>query len=261
MANNKDTIKGTLIIVIVLSFVCSIIVSTAAVVLKPNQVLNAKLDVQKNLVAVAGFNAETPQQVQDIFAKNIEPRLLDLKTGDLVAGDAESYDMRAAAKDTKQSIKLTPEQDIVKIQRLPNKALIYLVKKDGKYTQVLVPVNGSGLWSMMYAFVAIDIDGNTVNGITFYEQGETAGLGGEVENPKWRAQFEGKTLYDENHQPAIHIYKGGTPNTETGEAHGVDGLSGATLTSNGVQHIFDFWFNEEGYGQFLAKLKAGEVQL
>ncbi|WP_086983265.1 Na(+)-translocating NADH-quinone reductase subunit C [Vibrio aphrogenes] len=253
---NKDSIKGTLITVIGLSLVCSVVVSTAAVLLKPKQVANAKLDVQSNIVAVAGFDAKSPEEIQTIYKESIEPRLIDLSTGEFVEGDASKYDMRAAAKDPSQSIKLNPADDIAKIIRLPNKGLVYLVKDGDKVKEVILPVQGSGLWSMMYAFVAVQTDGNTVSGITFYEQGETPGLGGEVENPKWRAQFVGKKLFDENNQPAIKIVKGGAPE---GSEHGIDGLSGATLTGNGVQHIFDFWLGNKGYGPFLAKVRAGEL--
>ncbi|EDL51201.1 Na(+)-translocating NADH-quinone reductase subunit C [Vibrio mediterranei AK1] len=121
-------------------------------------------------------------------------------------------------------------------------------------SSVILPVHGTGLWSMMYAFVAVQTDGNTVNGITYYEQGETPGLGGEIENPSWRAQFVGKKLFDENFKPAIEIVKGGAPE---GSEHGVDGLSGATLTGNGVQGTFDFWLGDMGFGPFLAKVRDG----
>ncbi|WP_105903209.1 Na(+)-translocating NADH-quinone reductase subunit C [Vibrio gangliei] len=253
---NKDSIKGTLVTVIALSLVCSVVVSTAAVLLKPKQVANAKLDVQSNIVAVAGFDAKNAQDVQTIYKENIEPRLIDFNTGEFVEGDASKYDMRAASKDPAQSTKLSPEQDIAKILRRPNKGLVYLVKDGDNVKEVILPINGTGLWSMMYAFVAVQTDGNTVNGITYYEQGETPGLGGEVENPKWKSQFVGKKLFDENNKPAIKIVKGGAPQ---GSEHGVDGLSGATLTSNGVQHQFDFWLGDMGYGPFLAKLRAGEL--
>ncbi|MBD1575048.1 MULTISPECIES: Na(+)-translocating NADH-quinone reductase subunit C [Vibrio] len=256
MANNNDSTKRTLITVIALSLVCSIVVSTAAVVLKPKQVANAKLDVQSNIVAVAGFDAKSAAEIQSVYKKNIEPRLIDFKTGDFIEGDAADFNSRVATKDVKQSIKLTPEQDKAKIIRRPNQGLVYLVKDGDKVTEIILPMNGTGLWSMMYAFVAVETDGNTVKGITYYEQGETPGLGAEVENPKWRAQFVGKKLFDENNQPAIKIVKGGAPQ---GSEHGVDALSGATLTSNGVQHQFDFWLGDMGYGPFLAKVRAGEL--
>lgn len=81
--------------------------------------------------------------------------------------------------------------------------------ESGQVNKIVLPVYGTGLWSMMYAFVALDNDGNTVKGITYYDQGETPGLGGEVENPSWRQQWVGKQLFDDNGQPAIRVVKGG----------------------------------------------------
>ncbi|CAK2565466.1 Na(+)-translocating NADH-quinone reductase subunit C [Vibrio crassostreae] len=252
MASNNDSIKKTLFVVIALSLVCSIIVSTAAVVLKPKQQANAVLDQQTKILEVAGI--ELAGNIPALYAENIEPRLVDFATGDFVEGDAAAYDQRKAAKDPAQSIKLSAEDDIAKIIRRANTGTVYLVKDGAETSKVIIPVHGNGLWSMMYAFVAVETDGNTVSGITYYEQGETPGLGGEVENPTWRAQFVGKKLFDENHKPAIQVVKGGAPQ---GSEHGVDGLSGATLTSVGVQHTFDFWLGDMGFGPFLAKVRDG----
>lgn len=252
MASNNDSIKKTLFVVIALSLVCSIIVSTAAVGLRDKQKANAVLDKQSKIVEMAGLQAEG--SVPELFAQYIEPRLVDFDSGDFVEGDAATYDQRKAAKVPAESIKLTAEQDKAKILRRANTGVVYLVKNGDEISKVIIPIHGNGLWSMMYAFVAVETDGNTVSGITYYEQGETPGLGGEVENPSWRAQFVGKKLFDENHQPAIKIVKGGAP---AGSEHGVDGLSGATLTSNGVQHTFDFWLGDMGFGPFLAKVRDG----
>ncbi len=256
MANNNDSIKKTLSVVVGLSLVCSIIVSTAAVVLRPMQQANAVLDKQKNIVAVAGFTANSPEEIQTLFAEKIEARMVNLNTGEFVDGDASKFDQRKAAKIPSDSIKLSGDQDIATIIRRSNTGLIYLVKEGDTTTKIILPVHGAGLWSMMYAFLAIETDGNTISGITYYEQGETPGLGGEVENPKWRSQFAGKKLFDANGKPAIKIVKGGAP---AGSESSVDGLSGATLTGNGVQHTFDFWLSDMGFGPFLAKVRAGDL--
>ncbi|MDR9830176.1 Na(+)-translocating NADH-quinone reductase subunit C [Vibrio sp. FNV 38] len=252
MASNNDSIKKTLGVVIGLSLVCSIIVSAAAVGLRSKQQVNALLDKQSKIVEVAGISAQG--SIPELFAEYIEPRLVNFDTGEYVDGDAASYDQRKAAKDPDMSVRLTAEQDNAKILRRANTGVVYLVKSDDGFSKVILPVHGNGLWSMMYAFVAVEGDGNTVSGITYYEQGETPGLGGEVENPSWRDQFAGKKLFDENHKPAIAIVKGGAP---AGSEHGVDGLSGATLTGNGVQGTFDFWLGDMGFGPYLASVSDG----
>ncbi|RXJ72958.1 Na(+)-translocating NADH-quinone reductase subunit C [Veronia nyctiphanis] len=255
MSSNNDSFKKTLTVVIALSLVCSVIVSMSAVVLRPQQQANAKLDVQRNIIAVAGLPGDT-SDITAMFDKYIETKLVDLKTGEYSNDvDAASYDQVIAAKDASTSIALTPDQDKAKILRRANLAKIYLVKDEkGNISRVILPVHGNGLWSMMYAFVAVETDGNTVAGITYYKQGETPGLGGEVENPRWRGQFVGKQLFDEQGKPALKVVKGGA---QSGDIHGVDGLSGATLTSDGVQNTFNFWLGENGFGPFLTKVRNG----
>ncbi|MBA5763319.1 Na(+)-translocating NADH-quinone reductase subunit C [Vibrio sp. 404] len=257
MASNNDSIKKTLFVVIALSLVCSIIVSTAAVGLRDKQIANAALDKQTKILEVAGIELSSDIPAQ--FKESIEPRLVDFTTGDFIEKTengltAADYDQRKASKDPAHSIKLTADQDKAKIIRRADVGIVYLVKQGNEVSKVIIPVHGTGLWSMMYAFVAVETDGDTVAGITYYEQGETPGLGGEIENPTWRAQFVGKKLFDENHKPAIKIVKGGAP---AGSEHGVDGLSGATLTGNGVQGTFDFWLGDMGFGPFLAKVRDG----
>jgi Na+-transporting NADH:ubiquinone oxidoreductase subunit C len=253
MASNNDSIKKTLGVVIGLSLVCSIIVSTAAVGLRDKQKANAVLDKQTKIIEVAGIDTQG-KKIPEVYKQFIEPRLVDFETGQFIDGDAGAYDQRKAAKDPAESIKLVGDQDKAKILRRANTGVVYLVKEGEAVSKVILPVHGNGLWSMMYAFVAVETDGNTVSGITYYEQGETPGLGGEVENPSWRAQWVGKKLFDEHHKPAIKIVKGGAPQ---GSEHGVDGLSGATLTGNGVQGTFDFWLGDMGFGPFLAKVRDG----
>lgn len=255
MASNNDSIKKTLLVVVGLSLVCSLVVSMAASLLKDKQQYNAVLDKQKNIVAVASLN-DKGTDIPAIYQEYIEPRLVDFSTGEFVEGNAASFNQRASAKNSATSIKLTPEQDKAKIIRRSNIGLVYLVKEDNELTRIILPIHGSGLWSMMYAFLAIETDGNTIAGITYYDQAETPGLGGEVENPQWRAQFIGKKLFNADGTLAIKVVKGGAP---ADSVSGVDGLSGATLTSNGVQHTFDFWLGDMGFGPFLAKVKAGDL--
>ncbi|MGO4999409.1 Na(+)-translocating NADH-quinone reductase subunit C [Oceanisphaera sp. W20_SRM_FM3] len=250
----KESVGRTFTVIIVLCLVCSVVVSGAAVLLKPTQELNKALDVQTNIVDVAGLGRAN---VAENYGKYIDARLWDIEKGEFSDKSAEGYDQRAAAKENDTSIKLNASEDPGSIRRRANLVPVYMAKdEDGNLDSIILPIHGQGLWSTMYAFVAIAPDGNTVKGITYYEQGETPGLGGEVENPNWRAQFVGKKLYDENGTPAIKIVKGGAP---ADAPSSVDGLSGATLTSNGVQHTFDFWLGDKGFGPFLTKVRKGEL--
>ena len=255
---NKDSVGGTVTVVVLLSLVCSIIVSGAAVALKSKQDEQKALDVQRNILTVAGLMKEDNASViKDTYNKFIEPRLVDLQSGDFVQAskeDVEKFDPKTAVKSTALSQAIPVEQDKAGIKVRANQARVYLVKDEqGQVNQVILPMYGRGLWSTMYGFVAVAPDANTIKGITYYDQGETAGLGGEIANPRWQALFVDKKLFDDDQRVAIRVAKNASSNKE----HGVDALSGATLTSNGVQGSFDYWFSQNGFGPFLAKFKAG----
>ncbi len=249
---DKDSFGGTMEIVVAVSLLCSVVVAGAAVGLKSTQNEQKALDKQKNILQAAGLLSDSKADVKKLYAERIEPRVVDLATGDYVEG-VKDFDARAAAKDPAQSIKIPKEQDIASIQTRAKYAEVYLVKDtSGKVEQIVLPMHGSGLWSIMYGFVAVKNDGNTINGITYYEQGETAGLGGEIANPLWQKNFVGKKLYDDSGSLKIHVERGGSKD----QAHGVDGLSGATQTTKGVNNSFHYWFSENGYAPYLNKIKA-----
>ncbi|KAE9536105.1 Na(+)-translocating NADH-quinone reductase subunit C [Ursidibacter arcticus] len=252
---NKDSIGGTLTVVVLLSLICSLIVAGSAVLLKPTQEEQKQLDKQKNILSVAGLlQADTKKgDIKDIYAKNIEPKIVDLATGEYVEG-VTNFDAKSAIKDPAQSIAINPADDKAGLKVRAKYAEVYLVKDaDGKVNQIVLPFYGTGLWSVMYGFVSVQPDGNTIKGITYYEHGETPGLGGEIENPRWQQNFVGKKLQNESGESAIRVAKGASADKD----HGIDGLSGATLTSNGVDGSFKYWFGANGFGPYLAKLKAG----
>lgn len=242
--------------------VCGIGVASAAVALADRQAENKKLDQQKQVLSVAGLIGEgeklTPDEIKKRFADNIKVEVVDLKTGGLAQGiDALSFDQRKAQKDPATS-REAPANN-AKVLRLPNNALVYKVVKAGKVDTVILPIEGYGLWSTLYGFLAMSDDANTIKGITFYQHGETPGLGGEVDNPKWKALWPGKVLFDAQGKPAIHIVKGGVDPASPDAKHQVDGLAGATLTSNGVDRLLQFWLGEQGFGPYLAKLRTQGV--
>lgn len=249
---NKDSFGGTVAVVLAVSLVCSVIVAGAAVGLKPTQNEQKALDKQKNILSVAGL-LQPNTDIRAVYGERIEARIVDLATGDYVDG-INNYDMRAAAKDPEQSVSINPEEDFAGLKRRAKYAEVYLVKNaEGNVDQIVLPMHGTGLWSVMYGFVAVQPDGNTINGITYYDQGETAGLGGEIANPLWQKGFVGKKLYNDQGAVAIRVGKGASADA----THGVDGLSGATMTTKGVQGSFNYWFSQNGFGPYLAKIKAG----
>lgn len=258
-SKNKDSTGKTILVVLILCLVCSVVVSGAAVGLKSRQEAQKVLDKQRNILSVTGLL--TPgmpdNAVQEAFNSQVTPRLLDLQTGKLLDKDPASFNPVIAARDPAQNTSLTGSEDPAGIRKRANVVEIYLVRDEQKQLrEIVLPVYGTGLWSVMHAFVALEPDGSTVKGITYYDHGETPGLGGEIENPAWRAQWVGKKLLDDNGKPALRIVKGGA---RQGDIHAVDGLSGATLTANGVQHSFDFWLGNLGFGPFLKQVREGAL--
>jgi Na+-transporting NADH:ubiquinone oxidoreductase subunit C len=243
-------------VALVLCVVCSVIVSAAAVGLRDKQVANAINEKKMNILAAAGIEM-VDGDLEAAFA-TITPKLVDMRTGQFSTDhDAATYDMRKAAKDPAQARALTGDQDIASIRKQSLYSTVYLVEGEQGIERIILPIHGYGLWSTLYGFIALEGDLNTVVGLGFYEHAETPGLGGEVDNPKWKALWPGKKVYAEGSDvPALGLIKGNAP---AGDLHKIDGLAGATLTSNGVTNLVKFWLGENGFATFLTKLKAGEA--
>ncbi|MDH5358729.1 MAG: Na(+)-translocating NADH-quinone reductase subunit C [Gammaproteobacteria bacterium] len=250
----NDNPKKTIIIAILLCLVCSILVSTSAVVLKPLQVANKEADIKKNILAVTGLLTDKGD-IDTLFAQ-FEKKVIDLETGHYADIDAGSYDQRKAAADPTQSIKLMSEQDIAGIGRRAKLASVYLLKEGDTIKQVVLPIHGYGLWSTLYGFMAFDADFNTIGGLQFYAHAETPGLGGEVDNPKWRQQWQGKKAFDESGELKIKVIRGHVDYKVAGAEHQVDGLSGATLTSQGVSNLVNYWLGDHAFGPYLKNMRS-----
>lgn len=248
----RESDLRTFITAFVLAVICSFLVSGAAVMLKPKQDKNKELERKKN-VLIAGGLMKDGTDVEQVF-ESIDIIFVDMKTGDVTDGDLTAYFNNFKKLSTgPTSIKLTQAQDKASIKSIPAKVPLFLVKDgEGNVSKVILPIYGSGLWSTMYGFLAVEPDMNTVSGITFYEHGETPGLGGEIDNPLWKAKWPGKEIYASDGSVALSIVKGGAKGV-----HQVDSLSGATLTSRGVQGVIRFWLGEDAFGKYFEKMKKG----
>lgn len=253
----KDTVKHTVLVALVLCLVCSVVVSAAAVLLRPAQQANAENDRKGNILKAAGLYQQGVS-VDKQFA-GITAKVVDLDTGKFTdAVDGAGYDQRKAAKEPALSDKLSADVDIAKIGRREKYAVVYMVAGANGIEKLILPVKGYALWSTLYGFVALEADFNTVAGLGFYEHRETPGLGGEIDNPSWKARWVGKKIYNGD-QTAISVIKGAVDTSRPEAIYQVDGLSGATLTSKGVHNLMQFWMGDNGFAPFLANLKAGEA--
>ncbi|TXR35660.1 Na(+)-translocating NADH-quinone reductase subunit C [Ectopseudomonas mendocina] len=262
MSSQKESTVRTLTVALLVCLVCSVFVAGAAIALKPTQVENRLLDKQRSILAIAGLGEAgmSGAKVKELFDSTITAKLVDLQSGKFSdAFDPITFDPLKASKDPQISQVLKGSEDIAGIKRQERYTTVYMVEKDGEVEILILPVRGYGLWSTLHGFIAVKGDLNTVVGMGFYQHGETPGLGGEVDNPKWTGQWPGKTLFDENGELAVEVVKGGVDPQSPKAVHQVDGLAGATLTGNGVDNLLKFWLGQNGFGPFIANLRAGEA--
>lgn len=250
----------TILFATVICILCAIVVSSAAVSLKERQDVNATMYMQRNVLKAAGLLGEKEKiSDEDVITRfdAIDSLVIDLETGGLVEdADPVLFDQRRASRDPATS-SVAPDNR-AGVKRLPQQALVYELRNDaGDLEMVVLPVEGSGLWSTLYGFIALDADLQTIQGLTFYEHGETPGLGGEVDNPNWKSKWKRRQAFGDDGLPAITVKKGyaGTPEEDPFQ---VDGLSGATLTARGVTNLLQFWLSAEGFGPYLARLAESD---
>ncbi len=237
--------------------VCAILVSSAAVTLRPLQERNEKLEIQINVLAAAGMieagKKPSVAEVDQMFER-IKPVVIDLQSGvEAPDIDPATFDQQRAKKDPATSREAPKNRS--RVLRLPLHALIYqVIGEDGQVEKLVLPIEGYGLWGTLYGFIALADDTTTVEGLTYYAHIETPGLGAEVDNPRWKALWVGRKAYDENWQPKLTVIKGRAgPAAE--DPYRVDGLSGATLTTNGVREMLVVWLGPDGFAPYLKKFR------
>ena len=260
--SNKESTGRTLFVALAVSLVASVFVAGSAIALKPVQIENRLLDKQRSILVIAGIGGGdlSAGEIKELFTNRIKARVVDLSTGDYNDSlNPVTFDPVKSSKDPSMSKPLKGSEDLALIKRREQFSTVYLVEQDGKLESLILPIRGYGLWSTLHGFMAVKGDLNTVVGMGFYQHAETPGLGGEVDNPNWKGLWPGKQLFDEQGKPVIRIVKGGVDPASPGARHQVDALAGATLTSNGVDRLIQFWLGEQGFGPYLAKLRSKGV--
>ena len=241
----------------VVCVVCAIFVSSSAVSLRDRHAANQALDMQRNVLLAAGLATAGEQLSREAVEARFAPirqKVIDLSTGaEAPEIDPVTFDQRAAEADVARSREAPPNN--AGLRRIADQALVYELRgTDGELDLVVLPVSGLGLWGILYGFIALDADLETIRGLTFYEHKETPGLGGEVDNPRWKALWNGRKAFDANAEPAIEVIRGLAGPTND-DPHRVDGLAGATMTSRGVTNLLRFWLSADGFGPYLDVLR------
>lgn len=241
--------------------VCSALVSVAAVTLRDRHQVNALRDRQRNVLVAAGLvergEKVSEETVAELFEARVKTLVVDLEEGTIDTSiDPTTYDPRRAAQDPEQRRRLA-ENSAGLVATAPYELVYELTDEDGELDAIVLPVAGRGLWSTLYGYLALESDAQTVSGLTYYEHGETPGLGGEVDNPRWKALWPGRKIYDDSGEVGIKVVKGQAGPVEKAP-YEVDGLSGATLTSRGVTHMIRFWLGPDGFKPYLENFRKNE---
>ena len=266
---SRETPTRTVMVATILCVVCSFVVSAAAVSLRSMQEANKLALMQREILKAAGIYKEDENKypVSQQF-EVIDTKLIDLDTGlevDESTVDPETYDPLKAASDPEMSVEIPDDKDVAGIGRREKYAFVYTVQNESGdgFSKIILPIYGKGLWSTMYGYLALENDLKTVAGITFYSHGETPGLGGEVDNPAWKQSWVGKHAREEEEGelvPVIDVVKGGVNESSPEAEHQIDALSGATITSNGVENTIDYWLGDHGFKLYLHKRLGAETE-
>ena len=252
----NESIVKTIGVAFAVCLICSLVVSASAVSLRDLQKENKLNDKRIKILQVADIydpNIYIAEQFSEL-----ESKFIDFNTGLMMDEynnfSIDDYDQIVVTKDPNLSSKVPTSEDIAIIKNRENVGKIYILRDEiGTIDKLVLPIRGYGLWGTLYGYISIEDDFNTVSGIEFYDHKETPGLGAEVDNPKWKAQWKGKKIYKDN-KVNLAVIKGKVEAGDSESTYKIDGLSGATITSRGVTNMVAYWFGESGYSSLLREL-------
>jgi Na+-transporting NADH:ubiquinone oxidoreductase subunit C len=257
---NNDSPQKALLVVFLVALVCSVLVSVAAITLKPKQLRNQLIERSRNIISLTGLVPVGAALSDDQILEAVEQldiRVVNIDTGEFDASiDPAEFDARAVVNDPDLSIAIPPADDVAKLGRRTHHAVVYLVWDDNELSRVILPIHGQGMWSTLYGYLALEADLNTIAAVSFYEQTETAGLGDQIQRPDWQAQWGGRQLFDSQSNLRFRVAAGAVEEGSTAARHQVDALTGASVTADAVTQLVAYWFGPNGYTSFLDKLHS-----
>lgn len=255
----QESAPRSLLILLTVALVCSVLVSVSTVLLRPIQAQNELIETHRHIALLSGLlDGEAAPDDQRVLkaVEQLDVRVVNLNTGRFEEDvSPEAIDARRAVGNPDQSVAIPADADPARLGRRAIHEVVYLVWSEAGLARVIVPVHGEGMWSTIYGYLALEVDLNTIAAVTFHEQNETAGLGDQIQDPDWLARWTDRRLFDPNGGFRFRIAQGTVDDDTPAAAYEVDGLSGATVTTNAVTALVNFWFSPEGYGRLLDELK------
>jgi Na+-transporting NADH:ubiquinone oxidoreductase subunit C len=236
--------------------VCSLLVATTAVLLRPIQAANRAAERERRILEIVGRQPGLADMLGELGDASLQARVVELETGAFADWiDPATFDARRAELDPLESVAIPPERDTAGIERRAKHVTVYLVELDGRIELVILPVHGQGYVSTIRGYVALGSDGNTVRGLVFHEHGETPGLGAEIDDPEWLADWVGKRVRDDRGRLRIGVAPDRADPASDDYPFVVDGLTGATRTCDGVTSLLRYWLGDDGFAPFLERIR------
>lgn len=218
---NKQGNAYTILYASVMVIIVAALLAVISVSLKPMQQANIEIDKKKQILSSVNIEAATNNAVE-LYSKYItDSYVVDAQGAKIDGVDAFVVDVAAQVK--KENAE----------RQLP----VFVATLDNGDLKYILPLYGAGLWGPIWGYIAVDADGNTIYGSYYAHQGETPGLGAEIEKPDFQKQFVGKHLFVEGVMKPVDVMKVGQKPTDGSEY--VDAVSGGTITSKGVQDMID----------------------
>lgn len=248
---NDDSVK-VFGVTLLVALICAVVVSATSVILKPLQDAHLEAERAARMAAMLDRLPGMRDLMEEADVESLETRIVDLETGTFTSQiDTDSFDVQTAANDPEQSMAIPADVDVARLRRRAIYAPVYLLERDGELLLLVLPISANGYQSTIRAMLALEPDLNTIAALTITEHGETPGLGARVNEPDWLSLWAGKEVANETGQIMISVVRG----QATGP-YEVDGISGATVTSNSVANMLRYWLGDHGFGPFLDHLKA-----
>lgn len=256
-AQAQETPLRTLAVAAVVCLVCSVVVTASVQLLRPLQEANREAERERQIMAIIGRQPALASMLESLEHVDLRVRVVELSTGRYADWiDPADLDPEEAERDPLLSVELPPERDLADIGRRATVVTIYEVWREGRLELAILPIHGMGYVDLIRGFLAVEPDGNTIAGVAFHEHLETPGLGGVIEDPDWLAQWEGKELRDAEGRVRIGVTMEELGDADPAVPHMVDGITGATMTSEGVTNMLRFWVGEDGFGPYLERLES-----
>ena len=254
---SEENLGRTLLVATSVALGCALMVSTAVYLLRPMQLAYADLERNRIVIEAAGL-APPDSDLSDLAVVarfvDLQVRIVDLETNEFTDDvDPQLYDQRAASNDPELSVAIPDQLDLARLGRRARYVPVYLLMDGERIDRIVLPVSGQGMWSTIYGYLSLEPDLNTIAGIRIYEHGETAGIGDRIQDPNWQSEWIGARLYDDAGQLRFRVAR------DAGPPFGVDIISGASVTAEGVGDLVRYWLGEHGYAPLLTRLRMSGI--